>query len=59
MKQLEKELRGDREVVMEAVRRDGLALQHASEELRGDREVVHTSMRNLPGWLRLGWLKIA
>ena len=33
------ELKGNREVVMQAVKQDGLALQHASEELRCDREV--------------------
>ena len=34
------ELRGDREVVMTAVRRHGGFLQYATEELRGDREIV-------------------
>ena len=35
-----KELRGDREVVLMAVRSEGRAFQFASEELQGDREVV-------------------
>ena len=34
------ELRGDGEVVMEAVKQNGDALQNSSEELKGDREVV-------------------
>eukprot|EP00972_Heterocapsa_arctica_P046339 6837448-Heterocapsa_arctica.AAC.1 len=34
------ELQGDREVVMEAVKRNGLAHRYASEELRRDREVA-------------------
>ena len=34
------DLRGDREIVMEAVSQDGEALHCASEELRGDREIV-------------------
>ena len=38
------QVRGDRESVLAAVARDGVALQHASAELRGDREV---------SWLRL------
>ena len=32
------ELRGDRELVLAAVKQNGYALGHASEELRGDRE---------------------
>ncbi|MBD97598.1 hypothetical protein CL648_02200, partial [bacterium] len=34
------ELKGNREVVLAAVRQDGYALEYASEELKGDREVV-------------------
>jgi len=34
------DLRDDREVVLESVRRSGVSLQHASEDLRADREVV-------------------
>jgi hypothetical protein len=36
----EKELKGDREVVLEAVIQAGYALKHASEELQGDKVVV-------------------
>ena len=35
-----KELRGDRDVVLEAVRRNGFLLRLALEELRGDHDVV-------------------
>ena len=34
------ELQGDKEVILEVVRKDGWVLQYASEELRGDKEVV-------------------
>ena len=34
------ELRGDKEVVIEAVKNNGRSLVHASVELRGDKEVV-------------------
>ena len=33
-------LRGDKEIVIEAVKRDGWALEFASKELRNDKEVV-------------------
>ena len=39
------ELRGDKEVVLEAVRQNGWLLEYASEELRGDREVVLEAVR--------------
>mmetsp|Transcript_65150 Transcript_65150/g.180715 ORF Transcript_65150/g.180715 Transcript_65150/m.180715 type:complete len:157 (+) Transcript_65150:1-471(+) len=39
------ELRQDREVVLEAVQRDGEALAHAADELRQDREVVLEAVR--------------
>ncbi len=39
------DLRRDREVVLEAVKQDGYALQLSSEELRGDREVVLEAVR--------------
>ena len=35
------ELKRDREVVVEAVRQNGGALQFASEELKGDRDVLN------------------
>ena len=38
-------LREDREVVLEAVKRNGNALQFASEELRGNHEVVLEAVR--------------
>ena len=34
------ELKGDREIVMEAVKQSGWALQYASAELQGDRETL-------------------
>ena len=34
------ELKGDREIVLAAVSKDGDALQYATEELKGDREIV-------------------
>jgi len=46
-----KELKGDREVVLEAVKRDGCALQYASEELKGDREVVKEAVKQNEGAL--------
>ena len=39
------ELRGDREVVLEAVRQNGNALRYASKELQGDRELVLEAVR--------------
>lgn len=35
-----KQLRGDRDVVLEAVKRDGLDLAHATDELRADLNLV-------------------
>ena len=43
------ELRGDREVVMTAVGKNGWALKHATEELRGDRDMVMTAIAQ-EGW---------
>ena len=45
-------LRGDRAFVLEAVRRNGLALRWASEALRGDREVVLAAVGQTGGALR-------
>ena len=39
------EPRDDREATLEAVKRDGRALQHASEELKGDRGVVMEAVK--------------
>ena len=39
-------LKGDRDVVMEAVKYDGCSLQYASEELRGDKEVLLKAAKN-------------
>ena len=39
------EVRGDREVVTEAVRKAGGALKFASEEMKGDRSVVAEAVR--------------
>ena len=38
-------LKGDREVVLEAVKQNGGALEDASEELKGDREVVMAAVK--------------
>mmetsp|Transcript_4372 Transcript_4372/g.3378 ORF Transcript_4372/g.3378 Transcript_4372/m.3378 type:complete len:96 (+) Transcript_4372:110-397(+) len=38
-------IRGDREVVLSLVEKDGFALEHASLALRADREVVLTAVR--------------
>ena len=42
------ELRADRDVVLEAVKRCGLALEYASDELRADRDVVTEAVKNNP-----------
>ena len=34
------EQQGDREIVLAAVKEDGLALEYASEELQGDRKIM-------------------
>ena len=39
------ELKGDREVVTQAVRRHGFALEYAARELRGDADVVMEAVR--------------
>ncbi len=39
------EYRGDREIVLAAVRQDGLALKFANPELRADREIVLVAVR--------------
>jgi len=44
-----KELRGDRDVVLEAVRRNGFLLRFALEELRGDHDVVMEAVKE-NGW---------
>ena len=41
-------MEGDRKVVLAAVKKDGMALQYASEELRNDKEVVLTAVKNAP-----------
>jgi hypothetical protein len=40
------EMRGDKQVVLAAVIKDGWALQFASEEFRGDKEVVLVAIEN-------------
>jgi hypothetical protein len=42
------DLRGNREVVMKAVKQDGAALQFASSALRGDREIVLAAVEQNP-----------
>ena len=39
-----KELRGDRTIVMNAVSKNGSALQYATKKLRGDHEIVMTAV---------------
>ena len=36
----------DREIVLEAVKHDGLDLEYASPELRADREIVHAAVKH-------------
>ena len=43
----------NKEEVLEAVREDGYALEHASEELRGNKEVVLTAVESSGVALRL------
>lgn len=45
---LSEELRGNRELVLTALRRNGDALRYASDELRGDEEVVLVAARSSP-----------
>lgn len=49
---LDESARGDRELVLAAISRDGNALYSASEELRSDREVVLAAVRREPLALR-------
>ena len=42
---MSEKLRGDREVVLAAVKQNGNALKHAPEEWRGDREVVLAAVK--------------
>jgi len=44
-------LRGDREVVMAAVERDGLTLQRAADDLKADREIVQAAVQDKGGAL--------
>merc|ERR1711957_603448 len=37
-------VRGDREILLAAVAKDGYSLWHASDELKADREIVLTAM---------------
>ena len=48
------ELKGDREIVTEAVKQDGRALQYASAELKGDREIVMEAAAERARAARLG-----
>ena len=43
---------GDEEVVMAAIKKDGRALQYASEELKGDEEVVDAAVKKTPAALQ-------
>ena len=39
-------MQGDKEVVMEAVKQNGYALEFASKELQGDKEVVMEAVKH-------------
>jgi hypothetical protein len=39
-------LKADREIVLEAVKNNGLALKYASESLKADRELLKASVKN-------------
>ncbi|CAE7381901.1 Upf2 [Symbiodinium natans] len=41
-------LRGDKEIVAEAVKRNGLSLRHATPAMRADRDLVLTAVRECP-----------
>ena len=45
-------LRGDKEIVIEAVKRNGRALQFASEGLRSDLDIVLEAVRNREGAIK-------
>ena len=45
LKDASKNIKGDGEIVMAAVRQNGWALRFASEDLRGDRDIVMTAVR--------------
>ena len=51
LKDASKNIKGDREIVMAAVRQNGWALRFASEDLRGDRDIVMTAVRQDGGVL--------
>lgn len=41
-------LRGDRELVLEAVRRNGLSIRHATDDMRKDTEIARTAVKEWP-----------
>ena len=45
LKHASHEVKADRKVMMEAVKRYGFALQYASEELKGDRDIVMEAVK--------------
>ena len=40
-------LKGDKEIILEAMKKDGWALKYASKELKNDEEVVMTAIKNI------------
>lgn len=48
LKYASEDLRGDREVVLAAVKANGYALEHASKELHGDLQVVLAAVKSRP-----------
>ena len=43
-----KELRGDKDVVLAAVKDDGMQYMYASEKLKADRDIIRESIMNTP-----------
>jgi len=52
LKYASEKLKGDKEIVLDAVQRNSFILQYATEELRGDREVVLTAIQQYEGALK-------
>ena len=51
-------LRDDKEVVIEAVKKDGNAIKYASKRLKNDREVVLTAIKNTYSFVPIDYLPI-
>ena len=48
-REIQYEDRNDKQIVLAAVRRDGLALQYASDEMNNNREVVLAAVKQRGG----------